>query len=439
VARIIFGWPLFSDVGVTYTPALSGGSWLAALPLTNLQDSRLHRVARSTDDAAASTKFGIDLGVARAVRLLALVGHNFSSAATVRHRGFSAAPILDTLAVGDADWTASGTPTRSAAAFTDTDGIPLDLVGDDSGAAEEFYFRTIAFTGNGEKVVTFRVKEGIVVAAGGAELRINDTTAGVYRLRVGLTSSGGVVTAAIGGGLGSILSQGLVATGVYQVVAKTTAGLLAANTNRIEVSGASTTAEQGNVYLGDVMVWDADTDPLEYDTGYEPGWPSGIDAEESEGMTMAALHVLAVAQSARYWRTEINDTANPDTYVELGRLIIAGGWQPTYNLMDNPKLGLEDLSTLQETDGGATIPTERPVRRTLVGAIADLPEDEALPNVFDQQRILRTARQLFVVYDPDDTTHMHRRAFLARWRALSDLELKTVARVGVPISLIEVL
>jgi hypothetical protein len=42
-----------------------------------------------------------------------------------------------------------------------------------------------------------------------------------------------------------------------------------------------------------------------------------------------------------------------------------------------------------------------------------------------------------VVFDPADTTHLHRRSFLARWQELSSFEMAILARVGVPISLVE--
>lgn len=89
MANMLFGWPIYSDVGVTYTPALSNGSWSSSLPLTNLQDRRLHKVARSADALAASTKFDVDLGVARDVRVLAVLVPNITKSATptIRWRG----------------------------------------------------------------------------------------------------------------------------------------------------------------------------------------------------------------------------------------------------------------------------------------------------------------------------------------------------------------
>jgi len=91
------------------------------------------------------------------------------------------------------------------------------------------------------------------------------------------------------------------------------------------------------------------------------------------------------------------------------------------------------------TEGGAAIHTPRPVRRTFTCVVPDLPEDEGLTNGFDLQRLAGTHGQMMVVYDPDDTTHMHRRAFLATLRTLSALEAVPLARLGVPLSFEEVL
>lgn len=69
--------------------ALSGGSYRPALPLTNLQDRRLGKVARSTNLLAASTMFTATLGDYKTVRVIGLVGHNLSPDAQYRFRGSS--------------------------------------------------------------------------------------------------------------------------------------------------------------------------------------------------------------------------------------------------------------------------------------------------------------------------------------------------------------
>jgi hypothetical protein len=64
--------------------ALSGGSWVPTLPLANLQDRRIGKVARSASHSTVHTTFDIDFGRARLHRVFGLIGHNFTSAAQYR-------------------------------------------------------------------------------------------------------------------------------------------------------------------------------------------------------------------------------------------------------------------------------------------------------------------------------------------------------------------
>jgi hypothetical protein len=83
----------YPDRTLDVAASLSGGSWLGGLPLANLQNRLISKVARSANVLAASTLFVVDLGVPRAVRTLALIGHNISLAGTVRMRGYSDAGL----------------------------------------------------------------------------------------------------------------------------------------------------------------------------------------------------------------------------------------------------------------------------------------------------------------------------------------------------------
>lgn len=110
MARLIILYENFADSGI-----ISGGSWLSALPLTNLQDNDVQRVARSTNATAASTKFTANLGRERAVDGIAFGPHNMSPGSTWRARAYSDAAlttlVYDTgvqTIIGDViDWSSS--------------------------------------------------------------------------------------------------------------------------------------------------------------------------------------------------------------------------------------------------------------------------------------------------------------------------------------------
>lgn len=67
----------------------SYGSWEATLPITNLQNRILNKVARSTDDANSSTRFRFSTDTARIIGAVAFVNHNLSVTAQYRYRVYS--------------------------------------------------------------------------------------------------------------------------------------------------------------------------------------------------------------------------------------------------------------------------------------------------------------------------------------------------------------
>ncbi len=117
---------------------LYGGSWQGALPLSNLKDRRLGRLARSASTGPADTQFDADFGGARLFRVIALVNHNLSVAARYRIRLSTsvdfAAPVADsgwrdvwptvypfgTLPWGAANWWTGKYPADQIEAYTGT-------------------------------------------------------------------------------------------------------------------------------------------------------------------------------------------------------------------------------------------------------------------------------------------------------------------------------
>ena len=267
----LFGWPLWSDRSITYTPTFSGGSWEATLPLTNLADRRLARITRSTDAALISTLFDVDLLTSRAVGLLALPKHTLSVNALVRWRGSS-------------------------------------------------------------------------------------------------------------------------------------------------VSNFATSV---------------------YDSGWVSAWPAGADAEDLDGLNAAVVTIPSSDQTARYWRCEIDDTANAAGYIGLGRVVIAGAWYPSTGISVGAKIGLEAATERIVTDGGAALYRPKSVRRYWDFTVAMLAETESYGQAWMMQRQLGQHGQVFFVYDANDTTYQHERSFLAVLRELSAVESPFASYQSVPFRLLE--
>lgn len=272
MANVCFGFPILSDDAVGVTPAYSGGSWRAALPLANLKDRRLANVARSTDATTASTTFTVDLGSDVAMRVFALCGHNLSSAATVR------------------------------------------------------------------------------------------------------------VTA---------------------------------------VNAAAATV---------------------YDSGAITATPSGLNANVAAVIDVPFYIVASANQTARHVTFAITDTTNAAGYVEVGRCIVAAGFQPSVNASYGLAWGAENPTTRTRTVGGAAVYDRQRGARTVAGVLAMMPESEAFGDWFDLKARAGLDGQVFFVYDPDvavTSATGYKRAMLAVFAQVDPIAHPYFGRYETAFALVE--
>lgn len=154
-----------------------------------------------------------------------------------------------------------------------------------------------------------------------------------------------------------------------------------------------------------------------------PGlWDGKLSPEEAANISIPFVYVHESMVVARYWRIEINDTSNPDGYIDITRLFICPGWQPARNMSYGVELGIVDPSEVQISDGGAKYFRKKTKFRTARFKIDNITVDEALTRAFDMMRTQGITQQVFFIFDPEDTFHLHRRSFLANMRQLSSLE-----------------
>ena len=168
-------------------------------------------------------------------------------------------------------------------------------------------------------------------------------------------------------------------------------------------------------------------------------WDGRITEEVAQGYPMPLIHVVAGSVVARYWLFEFDDTTNADGFIDIARLFMSPGWQPTVNFAPGAQLGWGNRTTMEETLGGERHYDRRAPRRRFAIALNHLPVDEALVNPFEMQRSQGIDGQVVFITDPDDTAHMHRRAFLATLRDPSPLEWPDSDLHSVPLIVEEVL
>lgn len=446
-----------NHVDATFYPvAFSGGNWVPSLPLTNLRDPQLAKVARSVDATLAATQFDVDLGITRPIRLFAIPSHNITIEGRLRITGSDSPPgtaSKNLYTVQAAGGTIKGFA-NGAGSLTDAtleaDGwlrIPrLHSEGMQHGEIHASTDVPVTVGTTYTQSLLLRTDNGAA-----ADSVVNDFSF--------FTANGHFTVAPTYENLGG---------GVYRLTASYTART---GDNQLRMADLTLdTAFTGFAHLEvkDIQLEEGDTftgyeDPNEtylfrqtYNTGWLDVWTvvythEGIDwehpsfwfgtlgGEEAEDYDIAFLHIADEAKDARYWRFEIDDTLNPDGYVELSRLFMAPGWQPTKDMALGPVLGVETETTAERSLGGVDYYDRQKPRRTVRFELRNLPEDEALAQAFEIQRRLGIDRQLYYVWDPHDAINLHRRSFLATMRELTPLEFPLPGRAATAFQLEEVL
>lgn len=303
MSNCMFCAPIRSDAGT-----LSGGSWEATLPLTNLQTAWLAEVARSTDAALASTALVCDQGSSKRIRAVSLHGHNLSLAAKYRVRAYDTLAVTraDTATYVDEDgvvtsvannilrqwhyltdntstfhrvtlleraytnlvtsdnfdsgWTSSGTPVVTTGVSDPAGGTAAYTIADDDGAASEYKYFAPTFTADAVKAVVFIVKKGTFATSGSQSLILYDNTAGTARLQLDITAWASGSAPTITATTGTHLGTRLIGNGFYAIYGKATT-VTATNTNQIRIVPASTAAATGSITIYRAMAFNAAVPP----------------------------------------------------------------------------------------------------------------------------------------------------------------------------------
>ena len=143
--------------------------------------------------------------------------------------------------------------------------------------------------------------------------------------------------------------------------------------------------------------------------------------------------------TARYWRVEIFDDTNADTYVEIGRLVMAPRFQPSSNMAPGAEFGFLDSTNVGRALSGVRYYDTRPTGRTLSLSLPNLPTNEAVAVARDMLEALGQSGQVYIVTDPSDTELLQRRSFLANPRQLSAVQYQAAGYDTIPMVFDEVL
>lgn len=147
-----------------------------------------------------------------------------------------------------------------------------------------------------------------------------------------------------------------------------------------------------------------------------PYWYTGLPpAWDNPERRASLIFIFDRPAAGRYWRLEINDAANPDGYVQAGRLFTAGAWIPRFNYVpDQNAFGIRDNTQRGQMLSGATRDRRRYNPRFFSFKVDYLPEADVFGPAYQLLDVAGFDRELFIVPQPDDTEHLQQRSYFAR-------------------------
>lgn len=178
-----------------------------------------------------------------------------------------------------------------------------------------------------------------------------------------------------------------------------------------------------------------------FDSTAVAAWPSGVTAEMAEHFNVWHWYVIPSETSARYVLMEIVDTSNADGYVDVARVGVCGGFQPTgVGVSQGLKMGYEDDTVITTTDGGADTFNVKRRRRTQIGVVQQVAQAEAFLSAFRMKMQAGISGQFFWIPDPDmDASYAWQHCWLATAKEASALDFVSYNRLDVAFNNREVL
>lgn len=166
------------------------------------------------------------------------------------------------------------------------------------------------------------------------------------------------------------------------------------------------------------------------DWGHPSIFSLTVDAETALLFPQPWVYVFSAAQAARYWLLEIADPSNADGYIELGRVILAPGYQPVVNMLYGAAVRVVDPSEVQRSYGGRVYGERRTKYRMATFTLAASTTNEAMVNIHDMHARQGVTGEVFFIWDPGDASNIGRLSFLGRLAELSPLEASFHGRMG---------
>lgn len=168
-------------------------------------------------------------------------------------------------------------------------------------------------------------------------------------------------------------------------------------------------------------------------SGQRSTWP---DSERGAWM----VHTFDAPTAGQYWKIEIDDSDNPDGYIDVGRLFMADHWSPSINYSpDGNGLGFVNNTLTQRTLSGGKRHKRRMNPRVFQWQLPFLSQSEGYGEAYSFAQQAGFDGEVFVIPDPDDVEYIQQRCFLGNLTEIDALSQSNFNHIGTGFQIEEIL
>jgi hypothetical protein len=177
---------------------------------------------------------------------------------------------------------------------------------------------------------------------------------------------------------------------------------------------------------------------MSIDSGTVSPWPSTFTAQNVIDYPKNWTFAFSSLKTARYWKIEILDAANPDGYIKLGRCWIGeAAYEPAVGISDGLSLGYASNDVIDYSLGRVRYGKKVVAERSLIAKFDTLTEDEGNAALVMQKVLTETDEVLWISNGADTAKNMLLRAFPAFLSKPSPLVYPYFNNFELPIQVIE--
>lgn len=170
------------------------------------------------------------------------------------------------------------------------------------------------------------------------------------------------------------------------------------------------------------------------------GWGNSVTFAELKQITVNTVHIAPQPYIARYVQFQIDDTTNPDGYLDIGRCICSDMLETMVNPDYGMKLGYVDRSADSEAENGTIYTDRRKGYRKLSMVFSNLSEAWVMENFLNRiDRDKGTAGDFLVIPQPDKVEQLNNQAIYGKLVSTSDVDFTAYGLFTKPLEIRELI